>query len=285
MADMFIETQIDQLAKLVIEKKKIPVSEAAKILKTTETQVEGWVRILEESGFVVLAYPALGEPIIILKKVEADAANKKKKEIEEKREAVEDKAKDYQKKIETIEKKVEINSKEFSKLESELRPKIKELEKNLKILDTLEDKRKQMTKQSDEIKNVADCVNREVENIRGDIHKMEDQINEHLKEIEGHELSIKSLDESKKTIEEEIAGLESEIRMVRLFLKGPSIEPMKRLRNIFARHAQKTEKVSEKRKELHKKVLSLKTAVSKKKESKQKGANKASGQFGYTIKY
>lgn len=66
MGDILIETQIDELSKLVTQRKRVKVSEAAKILKTTESRIEEWVRILEDHGFVKLVYPALGEPEIIL---------------------------------------------------------------------------------------------------------------------------------------------------------------------------------------------------------------------------
>ena len=265
MADMLIETQIDELAKLVVEKKKISVRDAARILKITEAQVEEWVRILEESEFLELTYPALGEPIIVLKKVEGNVAVKKKKELENRQEVIEEKTKDFQKKIENVEKKVELSNKEFSRLESELKPKIKNLDKNLKILDSLETQKNQIIKKSDEIKSVVDSVNKEVNSIRDEINQMEGKINEHIKAVGEHETSIKNLDEDKKAIENEINNLEKDVKLIRLFIKRPIIAPLIDLKKIFTKHKQKSEEIEKKRKDLHKKALKMKSVLIEKK--------------------
>ena len=262
---MLIETPIDELARIVAEKKKITIGEAARLLKTNETQIEEWVRILEEHGFVELIYPAFGEPQIILKKIEKEDLVKKKKELETKKQAVEEKTKEFEKKVERVEKKIEISNKEFSKLENELKDKLKGLDKNIKIIDKLESKKAEVVKRAEEAKFVADSLNKEVEGIRAEISEMENKINEHIKTMEEHEIDIKNLDESKKVIENEIMNLEKEVNLIKLLVKRPIMPPMINLKNIFSRHKERSEEIKEKRKKLHEKALKMQNVLSQKK--------------------
>jgi chromosome segregation ATPase len=271
MADMLIETQIDELARIVAERKKITVREAAKLLKTSESQIEEWVRILEEYGFVELIYPALGEPQIILKEINQKDLTKKKKDLETRKEVVEEKTKDFQKKVDNAEKKIKISNKEFSELEGDLKSKLSELDKNLKVVNKLEGTKEEITKKSDEIKNVADSVSKEIEGIKEEIYQMESKINEHIKSMEEHETNIKDMDEDKKVIENEIMNLEKEIKIVKLLLNKPIKVSVINLKNIFSKHKERSEKISEKRRELHQKTLKMKSVISnKKKETKHK---------------
>ena len=59
--ELKIETPIDELVKLLQERKKITLSDAASLLGVETTKVEDWVKVLEEHGFVELIYPALGD--------------------------------------------------------------------------------------------------------------------------------------------------------------------------------------------------------------------------------
>ncbi|MFH1229670.1 MAG: hypothetical protein V1678_04585 [Candidatus Aenigmatarchaeota archaeon] len=275
MSDMIIETQIDQLAKLVSEKKKISVSDVARIMKTSESQVEEWVRILEESGYVELTYPALGEPIIIFKSLEPADVVKKKKELEDKKEEIEDNAKDFQKSVEKVEKDIEYRKEESFKLEGSLKAKLKDLDKNLKCLGNLDTKKQEIVKKSQEVKSSADSVCDEIDDIKGDIDKMESRINQHVKAMEGHEADVTELNKNKKDLEKEISDLERDIRLVRIIVKKPVSIPLISLKNIFSRHKKKTEKVDSKRKKLHRKALKMKSDVVKKKEHVAKVAEAA----------
>jgi DNA repair exonuclease SbcCD ATPase subunit len=284
MTDMLIETQIDALAKIVAERKKITVSDAASLLKTSETQIEEWVRILEDSGLVELNYPALGEPIIVLKKLEASEAVKKEKELENKKEAIEEKTDVFKKKIEKVEKNILTRGKEFSQLEDELKGKLKELDKSLKAIDNLEARRQSIIKQSKEVKDIEDSVSKGIDDIKNDIKQMEDRINDNIKSIEGHEIDVKNLNQSKNDIEKEITELEREMKLVKLIVKRPIKIPLINLKNIFARHKEKTENISKKREELHKKALKIKSTISKKKEHVE-NKETSNQQFKYTYKY
>jgi hypothetical protein len=96
---------------------------------------------------------------------------------------------------------------------------------------------------------------------------MESRINEHIKAMEKHDTDVNSLEESKKVIESEIAKLEGEIKLIRIIANRPVKVPLTSIKSIFARHKQKTEKISSDKKKLHEKVLKAKTEVTKKKKN------------------
>jgi chromosome segregation ATPase len=270
MADMIIETAIDELARILNEKKRITITEAARLLKTNPAQIEEWVKILEDHDLVELVYPAWGEPQIVLKGVEKKDMLKKKKEFEKRKDVVEEKTKEFQEKVEVVEKKVELTNKEFSELEDDLKDKLKELEKNLKNIDALENKKQDIMKKAEEIKNLADPINKEVESIKTDIEQMESKINEHIKSMEEHDKDIKTLDEDKKIIETEILDLDNEMRLINILLNKPVKVPMMDLKNIFKKHTEKTVEIKERKERLQERALKIKSIVSQKKDDTQK---------------
>ena len=120
-------------------------------------------------------------------------------------------------------------------------------------------------KRSEEAKAVADPVIKEIEDVKRDITQMESKINDHIKAMEEHETDIKDLNQSKREIENEILGLENEIRLTKIIVRRPISIPLLNLKNIFSKHKQKSEEVSKKREESHKKALKMKTLIKKKK--------------------
>lgn len=85
MVEFFIETAIDKLIKLLRKRKRIRISEAAKILKVTQKQLDEWVFTLEDRGIVDLKYPVFGEPEVVIKEMtseEVEAEDVKEIEID-----------------------------------------------------------------------------------------------------------------------------------------------------------------------------------------------------------
>ena len=62
MVEFFIETTIDKLISLLRKRKRIRISEAAKILKVRQKKIDEWIFTLEDRGMVDLKYPVFGEP-------------------------------------------------------------------------------------------------------------------------------------------------------------------------------------------------------------------------------
>jgi len=118
MSDFIIETGIDKLIDLLSKKRKISLSEAARILNIKESQLEAWVSTLEDRGVVDLKYPVLGEPEIVLKGILPEnlklISEKKEEKVEDvKTESTsiktlesEEEIKKLSEKIENLEKKI-----------------------------------------------------------------------------------------------------------------------------------------------------------------------------------
>jgi hypothetical protein len=141
MSDFVIETQIDKLIDLLSKRRKIALSEAARILNVKESQLDVWISTLEDNGVVELKYPVLGEPEIVLKgilpenlKIISEAKKPESKEVKEPEikegekeiepslEAEEKEIKGLEEKINGLEKRVSEVAEELdiSKLKEEL---------------------------------------------------------------------------------------------------------------------------------------------------------------------
>jgi hypothetical protein len=83
MVEFFIETAIDKLISLLRKRKRIRISEAAKILKVSQKQIDEWVFTLEDKGIVDLKYPVFGEPEVVIKELTPEqVASETRREIE-----------------------------------------------------------------------------------------------------------------------------------------------------------------------------------------------------------
>src|SRR3990172_3041670 len=120
LTKILIDTPIDQLIELIRQKKRVALSKAASYLNVTETQVEEWVSVLEERGFLRLMYPPIGEPYIVIGTLPPEKLKKKVKEFEKKKEKLNAKAVEMEEKLTEAEDKVEATDEKFVKLQEEL---------------------------------------------------------------------------------------------------------------------------------------------------------------------
>jgi len=112
MKDNVIETSIDEFIQVLKKKGKIGVSEAADFLNATQKQIEPWLNILEENGFIEIKYPVIGEPKIVIKPTAPEKIDikelEKKTEEKPKEEEPEIEEKPEAPKEEEIEKEIEV---------------------------------------------------------------------------------------------------------------------------------------------------------------------------------
>ena len=120
LARVLIETPIDQLIELIKQKKKVPLSKAATHLNVTENQIEAWVKVLEEKGFLRLMYPPIGEPYIVLGSISPDKLDHKMKEFEKKKKKIKDGVEEMEDRISEAEGKVEVTDQKFVKTQEDL---------------------------------------------------------------------------------------------------------------------------------------------------------------------
>jgi len=190
MSDFIIETQIDKLIDLLSKKRKIPLTEAARELNISESQLESWVSTLEDNGVVELKYPVLGQPEIVLKgllpenlKIASEDKGGKIEFKEFSREAPKEAPKQQE---ERSEKKIETSY--VGKIEEEekeiksLREKISNLENEEKEIKYLEEKFSNLEKKiSDSPKPIGE---KEIKSAEEKISNLEKKISEVTEEID-----------------------------------------------------------------------------------------------------
>ncbi|MEM5878891.1 MAG: CBS domain-containing protein [Candidatus Aenigmatarchaeota archaeon] len=64
-----VSTKIDEMLK-ILEEGPVELQKLSKLLNTPENLVENWAKILEEHGIVEINYPAIGSPVVKMKKQE-----------------------------------------------------------------------------------------------------------------------------------------------------------------------------------------------------------------------
>lgn len=196
MSDFIIETQIDKLIDLLSKKRKIPLTEAARELNISESQLETWVSTLEDNGVVELKYPVLGQPEIVLKgllpenlKIASEDKGEKTEFKEPSREVPKELPKEAPKqeeKFERFEKKIETSY--VGKIEEEekeiksLREKIGNLENEEKEIKYLEEKLSNLEKRiSDSPKPIGE---KEIKSAEEKISNLEKRVSEVTEEID-----------------------------------------------------------------------------------------------------
>ena len=80
--EFFIQTSIDKLICLLKEKKRLKLSDAAKVLNVSQKKIDEWVFMLEDKGIVDLKYPILGEPEIVMRREVSEEALIPRKDVE-----------------------------------------------------------------------------------------------------------------------------------------------------------------------------------------------------------
>jgi DNA-binding Lrp family transcriptional regulator len=199
MSDFIIETQIDKLIDLLSKRRKIPLTDAARELNISESQLEAWVSTLEDNGVVELKYPVLGQPEIILKgilpeglKIIPEAKNPEEKlEFKEfgketPKEVPRETPKQEEERLERFEKKMETTY--VGKIEDEereikgLREKIGSLENEGKKIKYLEEKLSNLEKKmSESHKPIGE---KEVKSVEEKLSNLEKKMSEVTEEID-----------------------------------------------------------------------------------------------------
>ena len=60
------KTDLDLMYEIIKEKKKLKIKTLAKYFKDEESTITEWARVLEEANLLMVHYPTVGEPVVIL---------------------------------------------------------------------------------------------------------------------------------------------------------------------------------------------------------------------------
>ncbi|MFQ6021055.1 MAG: hypothetical protein ACE5J4_03535, partial [Candidatus Aenigmatarchaeota archaeon] len=257
---------------LVRRKKKISLSKAASALRVDRGQVEQWVRVLEDRGYLKLMYPPIGEPYIIPGELPITTAVKRIKGFERRKGKVKEKVAEFEKKVGEVEEKIQITDEKFLGLEDELQIRLREVERDLEKLDEFERKKKEIMRTGERIRQFTEVTAKHFNKVRASLRALDKRIKEQLKDLEKHGVEMKDLDRARKRIEIEIEALDKEIKIVKDLVKEPVRIPIiGGLKKTFRSHKRRAIKIERKRKKIHKKVEKIKKAVRRKhKKAKKK---------------
>ena len=203
MKDSVIETSIDEFIQALKKKGKMGISEAADFFNASQKQIEPWLNILEENGFIEIKYPVIGEPKIVLKASAPEKIDIKKLET---------------KPEEKPEERPEIEKEEF-------KPEIKEEKKKLGIIESVKEKIRPKPKVKEEVTPIKISKIREKLKIKPEIRGEDiEAVTEKVEKLESkitdlsHEVDISMIKEELFEILLIIAGLRN-IEKISFYLK------------------------------------------------------------------
>ena len=269
---ILIETPIDQLIELIRQKRKMALSKAAAFLNVSDDQLEEWVKILEDKGYLRLMYPPVGEPYIILGELPPGKLEPKIRELEKKKEKLGQKTKEMEGKISEVEE-VDQN---FVISEEELYKHLEEVEANLRSLDELEGKRKSIIAGAKELEEYAKKATENIDKVKENLKELDKKIKQKLEELKGHGDLMGHLEINSLKLEKEMKVLDKEINIVRKLVRAPHTPVLNEFKEILENQKARTSKIKESKAEIQKKTEEIKKEIeSKKDELKEKETDHA----------
>lgn len=263
---LLIETPVDKLVILANQKRGITVSEAAKLLGSKESQIEEWVRILEEHGMLKLEFPLAGPPKIVPASFSQARLSKKVEELKQRKVEIEMLAKTYTERSKEAEKQIGLK---FVPVEHQLYSKLKELEgsiKSLRILKGMEKKmeseiaefeenKDKILKESEGLEKRTSKVTKKIDSVRTSSQDLASDIGEVLAEMKRGGKNIKILKGEQKNVEDEITALGKEIKLVSMLAGKKKQSLAGRISSLFHKKLKiKKSKIIYKPKTKHKKL-------------------------------
>jgi myosin heavy subunit len=247
---VLIETSVDKLVILARQKRGITVSEAAKLLGTSEQQIEEWTRILEEHKMLKLAFPMVGPPKIVPVAVSQAKFSRKLEEFKQRKAEIETLAEGYLGQAKDTEKLMNLK---FVPVEEELYERLKELEGSIKYLNTLKGMEKKMDsdisrfeqekdsilKESGELEKRTSEITKEIDSVTTASQDMASDVAEALADMQKQGRNVKALEGTQKKIENEITALEKEMKIVSALADKSKESFIGKLSGLFGRKKKK----------------------------------------------
>ena len=212
-----IETGVDKLVKLVKERGRIPLQEAAKELGVSTTVIQEWMDFLEDEGIISVDYK-LTKPYLVERKLT-------KKEVEVK-------AKEFASKKDVFVRKAEVSLSflgkqaeelknvkfEFDKLKNELGMELDTVREDLKELERYQQLKEELQKQVEEQKNETKF---KIEELTQQVLREQKKYRELITDIksEREELSkekteAQSIEESEKLLNKKLVELKEMVGLI-----------------------------------------------------------------------
>ena len=283
-----IETGVDKLVKIIKERGKIALSDAAKELGVSTTVVQEWVDFLEDEGIISVEYK-MTKPFLVDRKLTKKEIENKSKEFENKKDVFVRKAEVNLSFLEKQAGELKSIKGEFDRLKNELGMQLDTVRSDLNELEKYQQARQELQKQIEEQKNGAKANMEELANrIVGEQRKYQDLVDSLKKEKENlsrEKIEAKSIEESEKLLNRKLAELKSMIGSIEKRVSDEDsaiknseshIERLSQLMEDIKQHVEE-EKSSidplvQKGRELESRMAELQKSIVKKLSEKQKNA-------------
>ncbi|MCD6557807.1 MAG: hypothetical protein J7K31_02095 [Candidatus Aenigmarchaeota archaeon] len=233
-----IQTAVDKLVKLVKERGKISIPEAAKTLGVSESVIEEWASFLQEQGILGVEY-RLATGYLVGKKLTEKEKVQKLKQFKETQDLFTVRAETMLEKLEKHSKVIDDIEAEFSKLKKTI-----DTTKISKELKTLYD----AEKEREDIKRRVAALEQKIKSNIEDIHKQ--LINEH-KKYENILSKRKEIDKYLEIKHERLSLLRSRERSIEERIKKLS-ESLQKIKNTIKNENQEFSEIKERYNQLDK---------------------------------
>ena len=209
-AGSFIETGVDKLVKLVKERSKISIDDAAKELGVSLTVIEEWADFIEEEGIISKEYK-FTKSFLVDKKLTKTEVAKKGKEFTGKKEVFVRKAEGTLKFLEKEAERLKSLKNEFDKLKKEfgfeigsIKNEIKELERYQQLKSSLDQETQKRKMESDErIKLMNQNILREQKKYASIL----DEVKKEAEQLKKEKQVALSMEEKEKLLKERLSSL------------------------------------------------------------------------------
>ncbi len=206
----FIETGVDKLVKLIKERSRISMDDAAKELGVSLTVIEEWADFIEEEGIISKEYK-FTKAFLVDKKLTKVEVSKKEKEFTGKKEVFVRKAEGTLKFLEKEAEKLKSVKGEFDKLKKEfgfeigsIKNEIKELERYQQLKASLDQETQKRKMESDErIKLMNQNILREQKKYASIL----DEVKEEAEKLKKEKQVALSIEEKERLLKERLNSL------------------------------------------------------------------------------
>ena len=199
--ELLISTGVDALIKLIREKKKIELEEAAKILDVPFQAVEEWAQALEDEKLIKIEYQFTKVYLIWLKEAEGKILEKIGN-VKTQKENLKQMINSIKRRLEKKSKEIDGTEEEYKKILNLFDPKLIEIQKKVKNMKNLEMNAEENLQQHylklEDLKIDLDTFSehltekeKEWKTLYGQLKNPDNQING-LKELRGFELKLKN---------------------------------------------------------------------------------------------
>ena len=224
--DTIIETGVDKLVKLIQQKQKISIPDAAKELGVSLTVIEEWADFLEEEGIISIEFK-FTKPFLTIRGLTKKQIKEKSKEFSGKKENFIRKAEGTLTFLENEEKKLKDVKDKFDELKGDFSTEIQEMKKDISELERYNNIRLNLNKEIQDQKNESQQKINDMSIRILEEHKKYNNVISNIKRestrLDIEEKTATSLKESERILNQRLSKLNSMVNTIEKKIKNENL--------------------------------------------------------------